>query len=263
MNRTLAPLTLATLLAGCAGMQRAYEAQLDHAVVITPGVDQRAYRTVGIDRFVCSAADVGCDPSWEGGLVAAMSVNLGRVGYQVSDTPAFQAWVESPPPPEPEGNVGMSMSVGPDGVAVEAHGGGAGMAVGMGPGGVQMGAAGPGAVVTASAGPGGASVYAGPGTEIVVYDSLPPEERVLVARRCGVAGVLEGHVSVGALDEVTGWREVILTVRLIDARSGNVAWQGEWREQADRGNDPASIGEALRTAADRLGEGMQRKISVR
>ncbi len=217
-----------SLSAGCAAMAAQYNASLDNAVTVAP-VDQREYTRVAIDSFACSDGGYACQPHVGQKSADQLAMTLGRLGYEVFDSAQFHAWVTQPPAvivTEPA-YAGASVNVGPNGVSIHA---------GDGYEGVSVAAGVDGAAVDVGAGP----------AQVVYYESLPMESRQSIMERSGIRAVATGRINVAAPDDTTGWQEVHVMIRLGDAATGALIWQGEWRENAMDGETPEhAIGEAM------------------
>jgi hypothetical protein len=232
--RTLRPLSwLLTLTASCAGMQKAYDDQLDRAVVLSAGVDQHAYTRVALDPFVCAAPDGLCDDEWNARAMNQFQLALSRVGYVLFDQTTYAQWLIAPPVAT------TGVYVAGAGMQVEASADGMSASVQVTP------------VVTAVV------------TPVVVFDQLSVDARAVIVERADLDAIATGRLTLGAVDDVTGWREVHVTLRLADARSGAVLWQAEWREQANEGREAASVAEAVDQALQVLTQALERKAPRR
>lgn len=230
-----------SLSAGCAAMAAQYDASLDNAVTVSP-VDQQAYSRVAIDSFVCTEGGYACQPHVGQQSADQLAMTMGRIGYEVYDSAQFQAMVAQPPTiivSEP-GYAGASLSVGPNGVSIHANDGYE--------------------EVSVSAGVGGAAIGIGGGpAQIVYYETLPVESRQSIMERSGIRAVATGRITVAPPDETTGWQEVHVMVRLGDAATGALIWQGEWRENAMDEPPEQAISEAMQ----HLDRALQRKAPLR
>lgn len=232
------PLAGALLLSGCAAMQAQYDASLDNAVTVAP-VDQVAYTQVAVDAFACSESGHPC-PMQMGQMASdQLAMTLSRLGYQVFDTAQFQAWLVTPPTVMvATGPPSLDMSIGPNGVSISANDGYE--------------------EVSAYSGPDG--VYVGGGPGYVVYESLPIESRQVIIEQSGIRGVVTGRIMVAPPDSTTGWQEVHVLIRLGDAQTGALIWQGEWREEAMDSETPE---QALQEAMQHLERALERKQPLR
>lgn len=230
-----------SLGSGCAAMAAAYNSSLDAAVTVS-AVDQQAYTRVAIDTFACSENGYACDP--QVGQLGAdkLAMTLGRLGYEVFDSAQFHAWVVQPPTivvAQPAGHVGASVSVGPDGVAISANDGYG--------------------EVSVSAGMHGGAVAVGGPAEVIYYESLPVESRQVIMERSGIRGVVTGRIHVSPPNDTTLWKELHVMIRLGDAATGALIWQGEWKESVD---EDESVAQVLGEAMDHLDRALQRKAPL-
>ena len=240
--QVLPALLLSTSLsAGCAAMAAQYNASLDNAVTVAP-VDQRAYARVAIDSFACSEGGYACQPHVGQASADQLAMTMGRLGYEVFDSAQFQAWIAAPPTivvAEP-GYAAAAVSVGPNGVSISANDGYEEVSVSAGVSGVGIGVGGP--------------------SQVIYYESLPPESRQSIMERSGIRAVATGRISVAPPDDTTGWQEVHVMIRLGDASTGALIWQGEWRENAMDGETPE---QAINEAMQHLDRALQRKAPLR
>ena len=77
--------------------------------------------------------------------------------------------------------------------------------------------------------------------------------------RSGIRGVITGRVNVSQPDDVTGWRDVHVIIRLGDAATGALIWQGEWTEDTD---DDQTTSQGLKEAMDHLDRALKRKAPL-
>jgi len=97
---------------------------------------------------------------------------------------------------------------------------------------------------------------AGAPPALVQYPDLPPDIRADLLERSGVAAVLSGRITVGPPSDVTGYRDVHVSVRLSDARTGEMLWMAEHERTAFERKDVASeINSIVRFLAEAIERG--------